>query len=304
MRAMTRRALALVLTLAMALSLCLAAQAAGPPGDGDPGWDGAGAGGPRLYRRAGPDPGAGDHRPPAGADLSAEGGGGHLCKGGGQPDLPGWGEAGRRHDYGYRCRLSGSVGYVPLVYLARFFLGSRWLGTESVRTVSLTGSAGLTVADISSIQAYTDMTFYGQGLVSVEITYRPGVDVSGVTAQSYILEDRGTLSPDFGRIEIAGVSVQGQTVTLSIAENTGATSNNKMIYTGDQKEGSRERNAFGIYCTGAWYRDVNGVIYYGKEDTAEYRAKHHRNGLPGPALPGAEAAPHRRGRERFRLPGQ
>lgn len=58
-------------------------------------------------------------------------------------------------------------------------------------TVSLTGSAGLTVADISSIQAYTDMTFYGQGLVSVEITYRPGVDVSGVTAQSYILEDRG-----------------------------------------------------------------------------------------------------------------
>ncbi len=106
----------------------------------------------------------------------------------------------------------------------------------------------------------------------MEITYRPGVDVSGVTAQSYILEDRGTLSPDFGRIEIAGVSVQGQTVTLSIAENTGATSNNKMIYTGDQKEGSRERNAFGIYCTGAWYRDVNGVIYYGKEDTAEYRA--------------------------------
>ena len=44
--------------------------------------------------------------------------------------------------------------------------------------------------------------------------------------RSYILEDRGTLSPDFGRIEIAGVSVQGQTVTLSIAENTGATSNN------------------------------------------------------------------------------
>ena len=39
-----------------------------PPGDGDPGWDGAGAGGPRLYRRAGPDPGPRQHRPPAGAD--------------------------------------------------------------------------------------------------------------------------------------------------------------------------------------------------------------------------------------------
>ena len=103
-------------------------------------------------------------------------------------------------------------------YIWPGFLGSRWLGTESAGGSLLTGSAGLTVADISSIQAYTDMTFYGQGLVSVEITYRPGVDVSGVTAQSYILEDRGTLSPDFGRIEIAGVSVQGQTVTLSIAE--------------------------------------------------------------------------------------
>lgn len=86
------------------------------------------------------------------------------------------------------------------------------------------------------------MTFYGQGLVSVEITYRPGVDVSGVTAQSYILEDRGTLSPDFGRIEIAGVSVQGQTVTLSIAENTGATSNNKMIYTRVSRQYVRPRS--------------------------------------------------------------
>ena len=58
----------------------------------------------------------------------------------------------------------------PLVYLARFFgIQVAWDGVS--RTVSLTGSAGLTVADISSIQAYTDMTFYGQGLVSVEITY-------------------------------------------------------------------------------------------------------------------------------------
>ena len=72
--------------------------------------------------------------------------------------------------------LSGSVGYVPLVYLARFFgIQVAWDGVS--RTVSLTGSAGLTVADTSSIQAYTDMTFYGQGLVSVisnETILHPG----------------------------------------------------------------------------------------------------------------------------------
>lgn len=28
----------------------------------------------------------------------------------------------------------------------------------------------------------------------------------------------------------------------------------------------------GIYCTGAWYRSIDGQIYYGKEDTAEYKA--------------------------------
>ena len=128
------------------------------------------------------------------------------------------------------------------------------------------------MADIQSIQAYTDETMYGTGVVEVQVTYKPGVNVSGVTADSYILEDRGSLSPDYGRIKIAGVSVQGQTVTLTIDDGSAATANNKLVYTGDQKEGPRERNVFGIYATGAWYRDVNGVIYYGKEDSGEYKA--------------------------------
>ena len=270
MRAMTKRILSLALTLAMVLSLCLTVQAKGSVTvtlDG------------RALELTAPAYVDGNGRTQVPVTIGPQLGLTYQQKEGEVTFVKG--EASLTFRDGEKqaggmtmdtaADLSGSVGYVPLVYLARFFgIQVAWDGVS--RTVSLTGSAGLTVADISSIQAYTDMTFYGQGLVSVEITYRPGVDVSGVTAQSYILEDRGTLSPDFGRIEIAGVSVQGQTVTLSIAENTGATSNNKMIYTGDQKEGSRERNAFGIYCTGAWYRDVNGAIYYGKEDTAEYRA--------------------------------
>ena len=51
------------------------------------------------------------------------------------------------------------------------------------------------MADIQSIQAYTDETMYGTGVVEVQVTYKPGVNVSGVTADSYILEDRGSLSP-------------------------------------------------------------------------------------------------------------
>ena len=271
MRAVTKRILALVLTLAMILSLGLTVQAVGSPVSIE-------LNGTAMELTA-PAYIDGQNRTQVPVTIGPQLGLTYQQKEGEVTFVKG--EASLTFRDGEKqaggmtmdtaADLSGSVGYVPLVYLARFFgIQVAWDGVS--RTVSLTGSAGLTVADISCIQAYTDMTFYGQGLGSVEITYRPGVDVSGVTAQSYSLEDRGTLSPDFGRIEIAGVSVQGQTVTLSIAENTGATSNNKMIYTGDQKEGSRERNAFGIYCTGAWYRDVNGVIYYGKEDTAEYRA--------------------------------
>ena len=167
--------------------------------------------------------------------------------------------------------LSGEVGYVPLAYLAQFFgLSLTWNG--AARTAALSTGSDLTVADIQSIQAYTDETMYGTGVVEVQVTYKPGVNVSGVTADSYILEDRGSLSPDYGRIKIAGVSVQGQTVTLTIDDGSAATANNKLVYTGDQKEGPRERNVFGIYATGAWYRDVNGVIYYGKEDSGEYKA--------------------------------
>ena len=64
--------------------------------------------------------------------------------------------------------------------------------------------------------------------------------------------------------------VDGQTVTIEIANDTGATEANKLIYNGPNKEGVRQRNAFGIYCTGAWYRGTDGKIYYGKDDNDAY----------------------------------
>ena len=136
----------------------------------------------------------------------------------------------------------------------------------------LVNSEELTVDDITSIQAYTDETVYGTGLVEVEITYREDATVpEDLTPENYILEDRGTLNPDFGEIKIADVSVNGQTVTLTIDDDTQATEKNDLVYTGDDA-GVRERNAFGVYCTGAWYRGVDGTIYYGKSDSGEYKA--------------------------------
>ena len=86
--------------------------------------------------------------------------------------------------------LSGEVGYVPLAYLAQFFgLSLTWNG--AARTAALSTGSDLTVADIQSIQAYTDETMYGTGVVEVQVTYKPGVNVSGVTADSYNLYDRG-----------------------------------------------------------------------------------------------------------------
>lgn len=128
------------------------------------------------------------------------------------------------------------------------------------------------VDGIESIQAYTDGTIYGTGVVEVDVSYRDGVDLSGITPDSYILEDRGSLSPEFGTLRISGASVDGNTVKLMISNLPQATENNQLVYTGDGKTGARERNAFGIYCTGSWYRDESGDIHFGRTDTEHYKA--------------------------------
>ena len=166
--------------------------------------------------------------------------------------------------------VDGAI-YVPFAPLAQAFgYTVGWDGAAGVASAQKVEET-LTVDDIASIQAYTDETIYGTGVVEVVVTYKDGVDLSGVTADSYILEDRGSLSPDYGQIAIESAAVDGQTVTLTISDASLATARNALVYTGEDA-GARERNAFGIYSTGAWYRDAEGIIHYGSEDTEEYAA--------------------------------
>ena len=127
------------------------------------------------------------------------------------------------------------------------------------------------VGNIRSIRAYTDLCFYGQKLTKVEIKYRANVDLSGVTPDTYTLLDRGYAHPDFAEVTIESVSVRGKTVTLNITQDTEALPGNQLIYTGDNATGPRLKNPLGLYATGPWYRDVNGVIYFGN-GTAGYPA--------------------------------
>ncbi|MBP5292467.1 MAG: prolyl oligopeptidase family serine peptidase [Lachnospiraceae bacterium] len=111
-------------------------------------------------------------------------------------------------------------------------------------------------ADVVSVQAYTGGTFYGTAVQKVVITFKDGVDVTGLTADDFVLEDRGSLNPDFGQVRIASITKSRQTVTLYVLEDTQATEKNSLVYTGNGDDrGVRERNAFGIYPTGNWYRD-------------------------------------------------
>ncbi len=194
MRTITKRLLSLVLTLAMLLSLGLTVQAVNTAVTVTLNGTALEAGSARLYRRAGPDPGPREHRPPAGADLSAEGREVTFVKGEASLTFRDGSKEAGGMTMDTAADLSGEVGYVPLAYLAQFFgLSLTWNG--AARTAALSTGSDLTVADIQSIQAYTDETMYGTGVVEVQVTYKPGVNVSGVTADSYILEDRGSCPP-------------------------------------------------------------------------------------------------------------
>lgn len=105
--------------------------------------------------------------------------------------------------------------------------------TTEDQAVEVLNPQTLSINDINTIQAVTDMTMYGQGLTEVIITYREGVDVSRVTAANYVLEDRGSLSPDYAKFTIDSVTTEGQTVTLKVSNDTAATANNSIIYTGE-----------------------------------------------------------------------
>ena len=144
---------------------------------------------------------------------------------------------------------------------------------EAVEKDPVKTSRPLSVDDIVSVQAYTDATFYGTGVVQVDVEYQSGIDLTDVTVESYVLEDRGTLTSEFGQIDLANVSVDGQTVTLNVKLDSDATEANKLVYTGDQKEGARQRNSYGVYVTGPWYRDANGQIQIGNKGQQGYQAR-------------------------------
>ncbi len=128
------------------------------------------------------------------------------------------------------------------------------------------------VSNIKEIQAYTDLSFYGQKLSKVVITYNANVDLSEVEADTYILTDRGYATPDFDTLRIESIEANGQHVTLNITEDTEALPDNAMIYSGDNATGGRLKNPLGVYVTGPWYRGVDGAIYFGKEDSESYKA--------------------------------
>lgn len=128
------------------------------------------------------------------------------------------------------------------------------------------------VYNIKSIQAYTGFCFYGQKLTEVEIKYEDYVDLSAVTPDSYILLDRGYANPDFAAATIESATIRGSTVTLGITVDTEALDTNQLIYVGDDATGPRAKNPIGLYPTGPWYRDVEGVIHYGSEESADYAA--------------------------------
>ena len=128
----------------------------------------------------------------------------------------------------------------------------------------------LTMDDVINIQAYTDGTIYGTTVTKILVTYKDNTNLTNVDKNSYVIEDRGSLDPDFGELEIDDVEVKDNVVTINIKHSFDATDNNTLIYTGDDTEGVRERNSYGVYVTTGWYRDINGNIHYGDGTNEEY----------------------------------
>jgi len=128
------------------------------------------------------------------------------------------------------------------------------------------------VSNIINIQAHTDLCWYGQKLTRVDITYRNGVDLSGISPDTYTLLDRGYANPDFAKAVIESVDINRQVVTLNITTDTEAMEDNALVYSGDNAAGARAKNPVGLYATGPWYRSVDGVIHFGDKDSERYMA--------------------------------
>ncbi|MDD6211823.1 MAG: PHB depolymerase family esterase, partial [Clostridiales bacterium] len=111
--------------------------------------------------------------------------------------------------------------------------------------------------EIESLQGFTTLTWYGQQLYKVEVTYKNDVSDIRVNASDFRLMDRGYSNPAFGMITITDVEVDKNVVTLYTNVDTAAT-------------GERSKNPLGLACTGPWYYDKDGTLFYGRNDDDEF----------------------------------
>ena len=97
-------------------------------------------------------------------------------------------------------------------------------------------SEELTVDDITSIQAFTKLNFYGQRLYQIEVTFAEGTDMEAAEELDYKVWDRAFQNGEFeeGTAYIDDVSVRGNTVTLSF------------------DQGPADNKPFGMLCTASW----------------------------------------------------
>ena len=100
----------------------------------------------------------------------------------------------------------------------------------------LVNSEELTVDDITSIQAFTKLNFYGQRLYQIEVTFAEGTDMEAAEELDYKVWDRAFQNGEFeeGTAYIDDVSVRGNTVTLSF------------------DQGPADNKPFGMLCTASW----------------------------------------------------
>lgn len=146
--------------------------------------------------------------------------------------------------------------YVPFYHLAQVFGYTVSWNEASNQAIANLSVPVPSSASIQSIQATTDMCFYGQKLTEVAITYAPGTDLRGITTESYTLYDRGSANPSFAPAKIVDTSVDGNVVTLEITTDT-------------ERTAERSRNSIGAVTTGAWYISTDDKLYYGSEDSVD-----------------------------------
>jgi predicted peptidase len=105
---------------------------------------------------------------------------------------------------------------------------------------------------VESIQAYTDMCFYGQKLTKVVVTYAKGTDLTGINVTDFDVWDRGYANPSFTKARLVKTETDTEAGTVTI-----------FVTTDSEKTGDRSKNPVGTLATGAWYIDKEGVVHFG-----------------------------------------